>query len=282
MPSVSFHLDGRYYLPLFLIRLFFSRIYLTNLIFTLVEPHLRTIEPVGPQFLAYARRKRHGRTFSEDEKALAEAEADKLADGANLLSQDEIIEKEIGDEKESSALLSRDPKEWREQDHYEVLGLSKLRIKANDAHIRVAYRKKVLRHHPDKKAGSGDVNDDKFFKCIQKAFEILSDPVKRRQFDSVDEKAIVKQPSSKAKGDFFELWRPFFENESKFSENPPAPDIGNEDSTREEVEFFYQYWYDFKSWRSFEYLDKDVADDTDKYVSINLLLLIFYLFYQVN
>jgi hypothetical protein len=29
-------------------------------------------------------------------------------------------------------------------------------------------RRKVLRHHPDKKAGSGDANNDSFFKCIQK------------------------------------------------------------------------------------------------------------------
>lgn len=29
-------------------------------------------------------------------------------------------------------------------------------------------RRKVLRHHPDKKANSGDANNDSFFKCIQK------------------------------------------------------------------------------------------------------------------
>jgi hypothetical protein len=29
-------------------------------------------------------------------------------------------------------------------------------------------RKKVPKHHPDKKAGSGDTNDDALFKCIQK------------------------------------------------------------------------------------------------------------------
>jgi len=29
-------------------------------------------------------------------------------------------------------------------------------------------RKKVLKHHPDKKASAGNTNDDNFFKCIQK------------------------------------------------------------------------------------------------------------------
>ena len=64
-----------------------------------------------------------------------------------------------------------------------------------------ADRKKVLKHHPDKKASSTssefsnslylagvnqNTNDDAFFKCIQKAHEVLTNPEKRRQFDSVD------------------------------------------------------------------------------------------------
>lgn len=56
-------------------------------------------------------------------------------------------------------------------------------------------RKKVLKHHPDKKAGTTtnalyldgvNTNDDAFFKCIQKAHEVLTNPEKRRQYDSVD------------------------------------------------------------------------------------------------
>jgi len=58
-----------------------------------------------------------------------------------------------------------------------------------------------LKHHPDKKAGSTsasatnslylagvnqNTNDDAFFKCIQKAHEVLTNAEKRRQFDSVD------------------------------------------------------------------------------------------------
>lgn len=54
------------------------------------------------------------------------------------------------------------------QDHYAVLGLSKYRYKATDEQIKKAHRKKVLKHHPDKKAAVGAVDDDSFFKCIQK------------------------------------------------------------------------------------------------------------------
>jgi DnaJ family protein C protein 2 len=34
----------------------------------LSPPVMRKIEPYGASFLAYARRKRHGRTFSEDDR----------------------------------------------------------------------------------------------------------------------------------------------------------------------------------------------------------------------
>lgn len=54
------------------------------------------------------------------------------------------------------------------QDHYAVLGLSKYRWKATDEQIKKAHRKKVLKHHPDKKASAGHSDDDSFFKCIQK------------------------------------------------------------------------------------------------------------------
>ena len=39
--------------------------------------------------------------------------------------------------------------------------------------------------------------------------------------------------------------------------------IGDENSTREEVETFYNFWYNFDSWRSFEYEDEDVPDDNE-------------------
>jgi DnaJ homolog subfamily C member 2 len=48
------------------------------------------------------------------------------------------------------------------------MGLSKYRYKATDEQIKKAYRKKVLKHHPDKRAASGAHEGDAFFKCIQK------------------------------------------------------------------------------------------------------------------
>lgn len=221
---------------------------------TFSSPIKRSVEPVGPGFLAHARRTLRGRTWSEDEKIQAEQNVKQIEDDPN--------EALVEDEPEDPEMLKQDPKQWKEQDHYAVLGLSKYRYKSTDEQIRIAHRRKVLKHHPDKKAAQGITDEDGFFKCIQKAHEILTDPVKRRQFDSVDEKASIKPPPKNSKGDFIKLWGPVFESEARFSNKQPVPLLGTMDSTKEEIDSFYSFWSNFDSWRTFEYLDEDVPDDT--------------------
>jgi molecular chaperone DnaJ len=64
------------------------------------------------------------------------------------------------------------------KDLYKVLGVSK---GASQEEIRRSYRKLARKHHPD--ANRDDPKAEDRFKEIQHAYEILSDPEKRREYD---------------------------------------------------------------------------------------------------
>ncbi|CAH2355196.1 zuotin [[Candida] railenensis] len=217
------------------------------------EPTRRPIEPVGPLFLAHASRTLRGHTWSEFEKLEAEK---------NVTVVQENGDDDIGDEDQDEDLLAHDPREWKSADLYAVLGLSKLRYRANEDQIRRAHRKQVLKHHPDKKSASGGLEQDGFFKIIQKAFEIMLDSNKRQQYDSVDTNADVLPPPAKSKYDFFEAFGPVFESEARFSKKQPVPLLGDASATKEQVDEFYNFWGKFDSWKTFEFKDDDVPDDT--------------------
>jgi len=61
------------------------------------------------------------------------------------------------------------------KDYYDILGVSK---SASDDDIKKAYRRLAHQYHPDKSGG-----DEKKFKEVNEAYQVLSDKAKRQQYD---------------------------------------------------------------------------------------------------
>ncbi len=70
--------------------------------------------------------------------------------------------------------------DWLEKDFYKTLGVAK---DATDAEIKKAYRKLARKWHPDQ--NQGDTAAEEKFKSIGEAYDVLSDPEQRQQYDSL-------------------------------------------------------------------------------------------------
>merc|ERR1711970_1111347 len=206
------------------------------------------VEPVGRWFLAHYERMNCIRGTSIGNESYSESES-------------EVSENEDDFEDDIVYLRSLDPKECKDQDHYRVLGLTSLRFQATDDQIKRAYRQKVLKHHPDKRKGQGEeiLEDDDYFTCITKAFENLGFSNKRRAYDSVDPLFDDDTPDAIKDNskDFISTFAPIFERNARWSMKKSVPKLGTTESTRDEVDKFYRFWYDFESWREFSYLDEE-------------------------
>jgi DnaJ family protein A protein 2 len=86
---------------------------------------------------------------------------------------------------------------------YDVLGVDK---DATPDTIKKAYRKKAMKHHPDKGG------DEESFKKINEAFEVLNDPKKKRQYDS----GTQNTPFTFNGHDPFDVFKNFFGAEDPF------------------------------------------------------------------
>lgn len=84
---------------------------------------------------------------------------------------------------------------------YNILGVSS---NATTDDIKKAYRSLAMRHHPDRNAHS---NSEKRFNAIRTAYEVLSDPRKRTEYNQSISNRIIIDPESEARS----LWSSLFD-----------------------------------------------------------------------
>uniref|UniRef100_G3Q708 DnaJ heat shock protein family (Hsp40) member C2 n=1 Tax=Gasterosteus aculeatus aculeatus TaxID=481459 RepID=G3Q708_GASAC len=226
-----------------------------TVVFTATAASLQIqVEPVGRWFEAYL--KRRSRNASASFQELEEEQE------SSEESEDEEFQLE-----EYPMLRTLDPKDCKNQDHYAVLGLPHLRYKATQKQIKAAHKSIVLKHHPDKRKAAGEQiveGDNDYFTCITKAMETLSDPVKRRAFDSVDPTFDNSVPSkNEGKDNFWDVYTPVFERNARWSTKKHVPKLGTMESSFEDVDNFYSFWYNFDSWREFSYLDEEEKEKAE-------------------
>ena len=87
---------------------------------------------------------------------------------------------------------------------------------------------------------------------LKEAYETLSDPEKRKKYDStyVFDDTIPDDMEYDTK-DFFITFGPIFLKNGIWSKKKPVPKLGDMNTPLEKVKKFYKFWSNFQSWRDF-------------------------------
>jgi DnaJ family protein C protein 2 len=222
--------------------------------FTLHPQYVRRIEPAGCKFSEFYREKVLKYNTTQDSSDEEETKGEDF-------SKDQIKDWEKKRHKKTQDQLNKE--KLLEENYYAILGIGDLGMGSSESDIKKAYRKMALIYHPDKNDKSTTEDLNPIWLKIQKAYETLTDPEKRKKYDSTlpFEEAIPEDPVDEK--DFYSTFGPVFIRNSLWSVKRPVPDIGNENTNIKQVNKFYEFWEKFDSWRDFSVFDEYNLDEAE-------------------
>jgi len=103
---------------------------------------------------------------------------------------------------------------------------------------------------------------------IQDAYELLTDPAKKRRYDSTlpFDDALPSKTDVTTDASFFEVFTSAFNKNARFAKKKPCPSLGDLTTDMKDVNKFYKYWDNFESWREFNQYDEyDPTEAQDRY-----------------
>ncbi|GKV28107.1 hypothetical protein SLEP1_g37196 [Rubroshorea leprosula] len=136
--------------------------------------------------------------IDEPEKVQSCKSSSKSATTSSVVKQKDISANKVVQEEGSSADEMK--KILNSMDHYEALGFPRHK-KIEAAILKREYRKKAMLVHPDKNMGSPLASES--FKKLQCAYEVLSDSMKKREYDEQlrKEESRTRSVCQKSNGD---------------------------------------------------------------------------------
>lgn len=137
--------------------------------------------------------------------------------------------------------------------------------------LKKAHKRLCLIHHPDKNSMDKSEQEmeeiNRVFLKLQEAYDLLSDLKKRRKYDSLGDFDDSIPSGLKPGQDFFNVFRPAFKRNAKWSEMKPVPEMGDISTSYDKVDRFYEFWRGFQSWRD---LDEKILEEEGDDVFQNL------------
>ena len=94
----------------------------------------------------------------------------------------------------------------RDNKYYDLLGVSR---DATEEEIKKSYRKLALKHHPDRNPNNKEENEKKF-KEISTAYEVLKDKEKRQLYDDLGEEGLQNMGGGGPGGNPFDIFENIF------------------------------------------------------------------------